>query len=462
MKTTAKRSVALLLLVAFVFSGLGVLAYRFITKGEIWATLRANEHLTENGSFIGAGNVIDRNGEILAYTEGEERKYNDSERIRRSTLHIVGDTEGYIASGVQTAYKTKLTGYSQITGMHTLEKYGKGNDVILTIDSRVCAEALDALGTKKGVVAAYNYKTGELICSVSSPNYDIENKPSAEKIEENKDGKYSGLYLNRLIDGVYTPGSTFKIITAVSAIENIADIDSFNYTCKGEEVIGGVKVTCPQSHGDLNFEESFTQSCNCAFAVISQRIGAQKLEETAIKMGFGKNFVFGNGETAKSLMDLSEATEGDVAWASVGQHETLVNPYHMLTILGSIANGGEVNLPFAVSSVLTPAGNVIEKTTAKKVVYLTPKVSSQIAEIMRNTVKNKYDDCNFKGLSMCGKTGTAEVSDNEKPHSWFVGFSQNPQCPVAIVVIVENGGWGSSTALPIASDVMKEIYKSLS
>lgn len=462
MKTTAKRSVAVLLLVAIVLSGMGVLGYRFAVKGETWATLRANAHLTKNGSFIGAGNVLDRNGEVLAYTEGNDRKYNDSERIRRSTLHIVGDTEGYISSGVQTAYKTRLTGYNALTGLHTLEKYGRGNDVTLTIDSSVCATAYDALGGRKGVVAAYNYKTGELICSVSAPNYDIEDKPSQDIIEKNPDGIYDGLYLNRLIDGLYTPGSTFKIITAVSAIENIADISSFEYTCTGEEIVGGVKVTCPSKHGEMDFHQSFTESCNCAFAVLSEKIGGEKLEETAVNMGFGRSFAFGNGETKSSIIDLTAASTGDIAWASVGQYDTLVNPYHMLTLVGAIANGGEAVLPYAVAKVTTPAGRETEKTNVVSQSFISQEIALEIQDMMRKTVKNKYGDYNFEGLSMCGKTGTAEVSEEAKPHSWFVGFSTNEKCPVAIVVVVENGGWGSSTAMPVASKVMGEIYKSMS
>ena len=115
-------------------------------NAEKWATLRVNTHLVNEGSFIGAGNVLDRNGEILAKTLKGERVYNDSEDIRRSTLHIVGDSEGYIASGVQTAYKRELVGYNRITGIYALKKYERGNDVTLTIDSEVSAVALDALG----------------------------------------------------------------------------------------------------------------------------------------------------------------------------------------------------------------------------------------------------------------------------------------------------------------------------
>lgn len=461
MKMTSRRGFVVLLLVVAVVTGLVFLGYKLAVNGENWATLRANEHLTEDGSFIAAGHITDRNGEILAKTENNERIYNDSERIRRSTLHIVGDTEGYISSGVQTAYKTQLIGYNRITGLHSLIKNGRGNDVKLTLDSELCAVAYDKLNGRKGVVAAYNYETGELLCSVSSGNYDIRNKPSPEEIAENKNGQYDGIYMNRLIDGLYTPGSTFKIVTAASAIENKKNINDWEYTCEGETVIDGVKVTCPHSHGKLSFKTAFSNSCNCAFAQLSVDLGKEKLTATAKKFGFGESFSFGKGQTEKSRIDLSDAEKGDVAWAGVGQYTTLVNPYHMLTLVGSLANGGTAVLPYAVSTVATPDGRVVEETIAVTREYVSSDVAKQIKELMRFTVEDNYGDWRFKGLQMCGKTGTAEISDEEEPHSWFVGFSENPACPVAIVVVVENGGWGSSAALPIASSVMESAFKSI-
>ena len=188
MKMTSKRSLVVLLLVVAVVAGLGFLGYKLAVNGESWATLRANEHLTEDGSFIGAGYIIDRNGEILAKTERNKRIYNDSERIRRSTLHILGDTEGYISSGVQTAYKTQLIGYSKITGLHSLIKNGRGNDVNLTLDSELCAVAYDELNGRKGVVAAYNYETGELLCSVQVVTMIFETSPLLRKLQRTRTG----------------------------------------------------------------------------------------------------------------------------------------------------------------------------------------------------------------------------------------------------------------------------------
>lgn len=462
MKMTSRRGLVVLLLVVAVVGGMGFLGFKLAVNGESWATLRANEHLTENGSFIAAGNITDRNGEILAKTEDNKRVYNDSERIRRSTLHIVGDTEGYISSGVQTAYKTQLIGYNRIFGLYSLVKNGRGNDVKLTLDSELCATAYDKLNGRKGVVAAYNYQTGELLCSVSSGNYDIRNKPDAKEIEENTDGSYDGIYMNRLIDGLYTPGSVFKIVSAASVIENNENISEWEYTCTGETVIDGVKVTCPHSHGKLTFKTAFSNSCNCAFAQLTADLGKEKLEKTANEFGFGKSFSFGKSKTEKSKIDLGNAEKGDVAWAGVGQYTTLVNPYHLLTLVGSIANNGTAVLPYAVSAVMTPDGKVVEETRAQKEEYISSNVANLLKEMMRFTVEDNYGDWRFQGLEMCGKTGTAEVSDEESPHSWFVGFSENPVCPVAIVVVVENGGWGSSAALPIASAVMSSAYKSMS
>ncbi|MBQ6934918.1 MAG: hypothetical protein IJN49_00070, partial [Clostridia bacterium] len=275
-------------------------------------------------------------------------------------------------------------------------------------------------------------------------------------------GKYEGLYLNRLLDGLYTPGSVFKIITASCAYENIPDIENWEYECEGEMFINGVRVSCPRKHGKLTLEKAFSQSCNCAFAEISKKLSAVQLTNTAKSFGFQRNFTFGNSFTEESIINLSDASASDIAWASVGQYTTLMNPYHALTIAGAIANNGTAKLPFVVKSFASPSGHVLKEMTAEEVVYTTPENAKKLKELMRGAVENNYGDWNFSGVTMCGKTGTAEVSDTEKPHSWFLGFSEDEKCPLAVVVVVENGGWGSTTAIPVASEVIKEASKVIS
>ncbi|MBQ5883342.1 MAG: hypothetical protein IIW72_02325 [Clostridia bacterium] len=260
---------------------------------------------------------------------------------------------------------------------------------------------------------------------------------------------------------MYTPGSVFKLVTAACVIENVSDISSWEYDCEEEMYINGVKISCPKEHGKVDFEEALVKSCNCAFAELSTKLTPAQLLNTAKQFKFGESFSFGNSVTEKSILDLEEASNSDFAWCSVGQYTTLVNPYHMLTIAGAIANDGTAKLPFVVKSIASPSGRKISEAQAEEVVYISPETASELKKMMRNTVKDNYGDWNFGGVKMCGKTGTAEVSETKNPHSWFLGFCEDEKTPLAIVVVVENGGWGSSTAIPVASEVILEGVKNI-
>lgn len=175
---------------------------------------------------------------------------------------------------------------------------------------------------------------------VSSPTYDPERKPT--DIDTDKTGKYDGIYLNRFLSGVYTPGSTFKTITAISAIDNIPDIFTQKFTCKGKMQTSGGVIYCNEEHGHgtITFEQALNRSCNVAFAQIAIQLGAEKLTATAQQLGFNQAMKMDGINIAISKFDLTGADERGLGQAGVGQHTTLANPYHMLTIMGAIANGG--------------------------------------------------------------------------------------------------------------------------
>ena len=156
-------------------------------------------------------------------------------------LHAVGDNSSFIATGVQYVYSSKLSGYDFVNGVYNLKKYNRGNDINLTLDADICKTAYQAMDGRKGTIAVYNYKTGEMVCMVSTPSYDPQNKP--DDIDDNPD-EYEGVYLNRFVSGMYTPGSIFKIVTAISAIENIPDIYSQTFECTGEYATGDGKIIC--------------------------------------------------------------------------------------------------------------------------------------------------------------------------------------------------------------------------
>ena len=149
----------------------------------------------------------------------------------------------------------------------------------------------------------------------------------------------------------------------------------------------------------------------------------------AVQRDTVKVLAIGNSFSEESVINLTDSSASDIAWASVGQYTTLMNPYHALTIAGAIANNGTAKLPFVVKNFASPSGRVVKEVTAEEVVYTTPENAKKLKELMRGAVKNNYGDWNFSGVTMCGKTGTAEVSDTEKPHSWFLGFSEDEIIP---------------------------------
>jgi peptidoglycan glycosyltransferase len=460
MKTISKRALTLYAIILIFLAGCGLLFYNLVTNSSDWAMNRVNKHLYSSGNLATAGDVKDANGVVLATTQNGVRVYNQSKNIRLGTLHTVGDNAGFIASGIQTSFKDELTGYTLVDGVYNLKRYGKGNDVTLTINSNICATAYKALGDKKGTVAVMNYKTGELICVVSTPTYDILNKP--DDILTDTTGKYDGIYLNRFFSGLYTPGSTFKVITAACAIENIPDIYTRTFKCEGKVQIGEGYVICSGTHGEINFEKAMNKSCNCAFAVIADELGSEKLTATAERLGFNtKNITISDKiKCAKSKLNLSQSTALDIGWAGIGQYTTLINPCQMLTMISAVVNGGSAVSPYLVSEIENPEGDVIFSAKTQMLgEFFSPSVAQSLDNILRSNVKNQYGDSYFYGMNMCGKTGTAEISDDEnaKPNALFIGYSKNEDMPFAIIVVVEETTSAIKSAVPIASRVMKEV-----
>ncbi|MCL2494402.1 MAG: penicillin-binding transpeptidase domain-containing protein [Oscillospiraceae bacterium] len=460
MRRITGRTLALVFILLGFAAGVGILAFSFALNGARWATNRANGHIYTGGAIARAGSVLDRNGVILAETKNKKRDMPGGATLRRATLHAVGDPQGFVSTGAHAAFRGDLTGYSAISGIYNVVRYGRGSDVRLTIDANLCKTAWQALNGRKGTVAVYNYKTGEVLCMVSSPSYDPLNKP--KDIDTNK--AYDAVYLNRFLHGLFTPGSTFKIITAACAMEHMPDIDNRTFTCTGKYATGEGYVTCREKHGSLGFEKAMNVSCNSVFAQLAVELGEARLKKTAEAMGFNQTYQADKlplaisrfppspGETARPRNPL------ELGWTGVGQHTTLANPAQMLLLMGAIANGGQGIAPKLVLNTITPNGTTMPASRARVALRIDPTIASRLRVILRSDVTRTYDPSGKKtgDLQLCGKTGTAEV-DGKQPHAWFVGFALNPAKPYAIVVVGENAGGGQAVAFEIAAAVMREI-----
>lgn len=457
MRTATRRTYIVILLIVAFFVGLSFMLYSFLSQGDVWVASRANSHIYSDGSLTVAGTIYDRNNTPLVSTQDGKRKYADNYYERVSTLHVVGDSTGFIATGVQNLYSSNLIGYNFLDGIYKTLSSSEGTDIKLTIDSEVSAEAYKAMNGNKGTITVYNYLTGQVICMTSAPTYDVLNKPS--DIDINESGKYDGLYLNRALSGVFTPGSTFKVVTAICAIENIPDISKRTFTCNGKYTTGKGKgdgdVICNGTHGKLSFERALNVSCNSVFAQLANELGKDALTKTVRDLGFGKSVTVSKAKTVRSTFDVSNSTRLDLGWAGIGQYTTLVNPCQMLMLMGGIANGGVAMTPYIVeeSSELV---DVKEKVNSS--VNLSEETAKKVRKLLRSNVENYYGDGKFPELKMCGKTGSAEVS-NGRSHAWFVGFSYDKSFPYAIVVCLENGGIGYNDAIPAANKTLQALLK---
>ena len=448
MRITAKRAGIIYALIAAFLAGVVVLVVSLMLNGPEWASNRANRHIYTSGTIVNAGTIYDRNGVVLAESSDNERLFADNSTVRKSVLHVVGDTSGFISTGTHNLFRDTLSGYSRVEGIYTLKQTGTGTSINLNIDSEANKIAYNALGDYNGVVAVYNYKTGELLCSVSKPTYDIENIPDGMLTNE----KYDGVFLDKFVSGVYTPGSIMKIVTAACAIENIPDIYSRTFECDGEYETGDGTVICNGVHGEVDFQKAMNESCNCAFAEISIELGADKLEATAKSMGFGSQLYAKEIRLVTSRFSPDKHSKAELGWAGIGQSTTLVNPAHFLSIMGAIANNGTGYAPDRVKSLGTVSQIVgrLPETAVK----INPETAKQLDALLRSNVEDKYGDWKFENLQMCGKTGTAQV-DGAKSHSWFAGYSQRDDLPLAVICIAEHGGYGSGKASEVSNKVMQ-------
>nr|WP_317413409.1 penicillin-binding transpeptidase domain-containing protein [uncultured Solibaculum sp.] len=458
MKKILRRSVIVYALIGAFLVGMLTLIVSWAVDGRDWVMYSANTHIYTGGKLISGGTITDRNGNILAKTVDDSRVYHSSQSVRSSLLHTVGDTELFIDRSIQNRYADTLLGYNFITGLHFSSTWDKGNNIQLTVDGDVCAAALEALNGRKGAVCVYNWKTGDIICSVSAPTFDPQNKPDVDASPE----KYDGVYINRVLSGLYPPGSTFKIVTAAAALESIPDIQTRTFTCDGAYHAADGDVTCTDVHGEINFETALNKSCNSVFAAIANELGADRLNEQAKKMGFGSAQKVDDIEVNKSSFDASGTGPADLGWAGIGQYTTLTTPFHMMNMMGAIANGGQGVKPHLIKNVTLPFRIPIQWASASKNGrILEQSVADTLAEMMHSNVVNNYGQKSFPGLDICAKTGTAEVGGDKEPHSWIVGFVRDEDCPLAFAVVVENGGWGMKSAGPVANTVLQKAKDKL-
>lgn len=414
------------------------------------------------------GTIYDRNGSPLTKSEPinsetQKREYTGGEVFS----HVLGYVdEKYGITGLERKYDDQLMSTDVKDNLKSLiENKGKsikkvGNGVKTTLDTATQKKAYDLLGENRGSVVALNPKTGAVIAMVSKPSFDPNNlKDSWADINKNS----SRPLLNRATAGLYPPGSTFKTVTAISALENISGVRSKTINDTGSVQIGSDYVLHNYNGevlGNINFEQAYAHSSNVYFGTLGLELGNDKLKKTAEEFYFNKSIpTDGIPVEPSHFPSLKTYERGSIAQSAIGQSSDLASPLQMAVLVSTIANGGVMMKPHLVTSVVTSKGNLVKTILPESAGQI---ISPDIADTMKNMMKSVVDygtgtGASINGIEVSGKTGTADnqvMGVNSPPHSWFIGFAPYEDPQIAIAVIVENGGQGGLIAASIASQVI--------
>lgn len=457
------RVISILLTCAFLAMG-AFLSSTVLTQGSRWLTKSYNPRLNATRKNVTMGDIMDRNGVVLATTNADgERVYARDKLTRRAMSQTVGDQMGMSGTGVEAFHIGTLVGFSGSIIDRTWQFLTggdyRGDDIKLTVSSELSAYISEQFPkNKEGAVVVLNYKTGEVLSMVSKPDYD----PQVLANRKADPDTTGSAYLNRCLQGQYTPGSVFKVVTIAAALDNLSGITSRTFSCTGPRMFGNSKVTCfgGIKHGDMSLMKALSESCNVTFAALAYEMGGQTLRKKAEQMGFNVNFSFRDLVLYKSSIpeDLEEI--GEVAWTGVGQGKLLVTPMHMALITGAVANGGVMKEPQLIKQV-TGVGSIprLRAATGNYGRIMSEDVAALIGSYMKKTVESgTATQSKIKGYTVCGKTGTAETSDDKRVQTdaWYIGYIEDANAPYAVAVVIEQGGTGAGAAAPLAKKALQK------
>ncbi len=442
--------------------------YSINTYGNRWFAYARNPRVREQKQNVTAGSIYDRNGVLLASTVDGKRTYQPDEASRRAVVHIIGDSEGQVSNGVEGFQTAYLYGFKS----SLLERLGnlfsdtprRGDDLHLSLDSVLCTEITRYFASnpltrgKNGAAVVMNYKTGEVVGSVSLPGFDPMNMGSVSAGSE--------VYWNRVTQSLYPPGSTFKVITTAAALENIPGVADMKITCNGGLDVDGQAIRDYGNavHTSLTLNQAFMKSCNNIYALLALDMGDAALRKTAEGFGFNANFLFRDFVVENSAYPTGTRSRFEVAMSGFGQSSIGATPMHLCLVAAAIANDGVMMEPTLLRQATTPTGALRDEFGPK--VYRTA-LSADTAAMLQNYMRavvtgGTGSRASVDGLTICGKTGSAESSrkGRDVTHGLFIGYIDSDELPYAVCVVVEDivdGEGGGSTAAPIAGEIFKYI-----
>ncbi len=466
-RALSKRLTVLTWLFTALFAALiANLAYVQVVQADSIKSMTSNNHTIARRAYVERGSILTSDGVILAESVRQENgTYTRSYPQGTLAAHTVGYiSTQYGSTGIEAAYDDVLTGQESYANWHDAFNSlagvdASGNDVVLTINSRIQAAAEAALEGRVGAIVVLDPKTGAVLAKASSPTYSND-----QLTDLLANGGENAPLFDRTTQALYTPGSTFKVVTLAAALESgVATLDSV-YAAPASIEIGGGQVTNYNmaDYGELDLRTAFAYSSNTVFGQLATQIGAEALVATARAFGYGSSVGVGFTTVASLMPDPAEMTEWETAWAGagqpVGQHESPAGPQSTVMqnamVAAAIANGGVLMEPYVVQGVTDANGSYISTTQPHALGQAcSTAVAEQVGSAMLSTVSEGTGAAAaIAGVDVAGKTGTAETS-GEQPDAWFIGYAPYETPVAAIAVVIEDDG--EHTATNVAGDVLQ-------
>ncbi len=439
-----------------------IIHFMVVDKDQVIANA-ANTRLDRYASDVIRGDIVTSDGKTVATNNGEKREYPYGNLF----AHVVGYSD-YTKAGLELVGNYYLldshAGIAE-RAIHTLrEEKNQGDTVVSTLNYDLQKTAYDALGSANGAVVVMEPDTGKILAMVSKPDFDP-NEIDTVWQEANSENANSSMLLNRATQGLYPPGSTFKILTTLSYMRQYSrKYKDYSYSCASDEVIfNGVPVHCygKRTHGEEDLSMALANSCNQAYADIGTQLNVNKWRDTLESFLFNKNLPY-TDSTATSRFTLDgKSDSGYIPQTAFGQGDTLITPLHNAMITATIANGGLMMKPYLIDQIENYKGNRVRKFSPSS--YDTLMTADEVEVLtgyMRKVVTEGTAADYFAGTSydVAGKTGTAEYDNGNHDYSWFVGFSNVDDPDIVVSVIVEESDVNGIRASAVSRKIFDTYY----
>lgn len=415
--------------------------------------------------YENAGNIVSSDGVILAASEEGGRRYAEDLTLQKAVMPLVGDYTHIMTNTVETRYEDILLGANRpFTRQLLMDVTGRGlrgDDVHLALDAELTRQAYELLGDRRGAVALLNYSTGDVLALASTPS------ATADEVIQFTGLAETSLF-NRALQGAYTPGSTFKVLTSAAWVDSSIYDPAYVIMDDGHSTVSpaGARDREGSSHGPVDLNRALRLSCNVFFGDIGARMGGNYMLDYYDSMGLFRPASLDRIDIRDTELYTPAEDAALVSWFSIGQPSgsniIRLAPIELASIIGGIANEGVRVTPHLVSHFSDPLGN--EYGGPERDSYRMMSISSaQIVEdLMIDSVNGEGAGgvgAQVSGLTIGGKTGTPEIAGQENHNAVFAGFIQDEEFPYAVAVIVEEVGYGATHAAPIARELFRTIFE---